>query len=123
MEQDTTHPETLGTLAATVRTPHLSRLETQSGTASSSLGSAMDDESAVPASRIAAYRVCAGECRDDVYCSAFDDAIADGVDIITISVGSIDVYPLEEDPIAIGAFHAMSRGDTHCERGGDTGPK
>ncbi|CAN6811748.1 unnamed protein product, partial [Brassica oleracea var. botrytis] len=62
---------------------------------------------AVPASRIAAYRVCAGECRDDILLSAFDDAIADGVDIITISVGSTDVYPLEEDPIAIGAFHAI----------------
>ncbi|KAJ4907907.1 Subtilase family protein [Raphanus sativus] len=77
---------------------------------------------AVPASRIAAYRVCAGECRDDVLLSAFDDAIADGVDIITISVGSIDVYPLEEDPIAIGAFHAMSRGILTVNAAGNTGP-
>ncbi|KAJ4866600.1 Subtilase family protein [Raphanus sativus] len=77
---------------------------------------------AVPASRIAAYRVCAGECRDDVLLSAFDDAMADGVDIITISVGSIDVYPLEEDPIAIGAFHAMSRGILTVNAAGNTGP-
>ncbi|RID68977.1 hypothetical protein BRARA_C01102 [Brassica rapa] len=77
---------------------------------------------AVPASRIAAYRVCAGECRDDILLSAFDDAIADGVDIITISVGSIDVYPLEEDPIAIGAFHAMSKGILTVNAAGNTGP-
>ncbi|XP_013626670.1 PREDICTED: cucumisin-like isoform X1 [Brassica oleracea var. oleracea] len=77
---------------------------------------------AVPASRIAAYRVCAGECRDDILLSAFDDAIADGVDIITISVGSINVYPLEEDPIAIGAFHAMSKGILTVNAAGNTGP-
>lgn len=77
---------------------------------------------AVPASRIAAYRVCAGECRDDILLSAFDDAIADGVDIITISVGSTDVYPLEEDPIAIGAFHAMSKGILTVNAVGNTGP-
>ncbi|CAF1698432.1 unnamed protein product [Brassica oleracea] len=77
---------------------------------------------AVPASRIAAYRVCAGECRDDILLSAFDDAIADSVDIITISVGSIDVYPLEEDPIAIGAFHAMSKGILTVNAAGNTGP-
>ncbi|CAH2069453.1 unnamed protein product [Thlaspi arvense] len=77
---------------------------------------------AVPASRIAAYRVCAGECRDDKILSAFDDAIADGVDIITISIGSIDVVSLEKDTIAIGAFHAMSNGILTVNAAGNTGP-
>ncbi|KAG7534794.1 Peptidase S8/S53 domain superfamily [Arabidopsis thaliana x Arabidopsis arenosa] len=77
---------------------------------------------AVPASRIAAYRVCAGECRDDAILSAFDDAIADGVDIITISIGDISVYPFEKDPIAIGAFHAMSKGILTVNAAGNTGP-
>ncbi|CAN8238175.1 unnamed protein product [Cochlearia groenlandica] len=65
---------------------------------------------AVPSARIAAYRVCAGECSDHNILSAFDDAIADGVDIISISIGSLDVYPFEEDTVAIGAFHAMCKG-------------
>ncbi|XP_019088267.1 PREDICTED: subtilisin-like protease SBT4.11 [Camelina sativa] len=77
---------------------------------------------AVPSSRIAAYRVCAGECRDDAILSAFDDAIADGVDIITISIGDINVYPFEKDPIAIGAFHAMSKGILTVNAAGNTGP-
>ncbi|AED97147.1 Subtilase family protein [Arabidopsis thaliana] len=77
---------------------------------------------AVPASRIAVYRVCAGECRDDAILSAFDDAISDGVDIITISIGDINVYPFEKDPIAIGAFHAMSKGILTVNAAGNTGP-
>ncbi|VVB16570.1 unnamed protein product [Arabis nemorensis] len=77
---------------------------------------------AVPAARIAAYRVCAGECRDDKILAAFDDAIADGVDIITISIGDINVYPFGKDPIAIGAFHAMSKGILTVNAAGNTGP-
>ncbi|KAL1208465.1 Subtilisin-like protease SBT4.11 [Cardamine amara subsp. amara] len=77
---------------------------------------------AVPASRIAAYRVCAGECSDDSILSAFDDAIADGVDIISISIGDINVYPFDQDPIAIGAFHAMSKGILTVNSAGNTGP-
>ncbi|CAA7032245.1 unnamed protein product [Microthlaspi erraticum] len=77
---------------------------------------------AVPASRIAAYKVCAGECKDEYILSAFDDAIADGVDIITISIGDIDVYPFETDPIVIGAFHAMSKGILTVNAAGNTGP-
>ncbi|KAF2318973.1 hypothetical protein GH714_012055 [Hevea brasiliensis] len=41
--------------------------------------------------------------------AAFDDAIADGVDIISLSVGG---WPMDsfEDSIAIGAFHSMKNG-------------
>ncbi|EOA13157.1 hypothetical protein CARUB_v10026176mg [Capsella rubella] len=102
-------------------------------TASIAAGNAVENKSffglgngtvrgAVPASRIAAYRVCAGECRDDAILSAFDDAIADGVDIITISIGDINVYSFERDPIAIGAFHAMSKGILTVNAAGNTGP-
>ncbi|KAK1577452.1 hypothetical protein Q3G72_021868 [Acer saccharum] len=42
--------------------------------------------------------------------AAFDDAIADGVDIISISLGPSSVLQYFEDPIAIGSFHAMSHG-------------
>ncbi|RVW97518.1 Cucumisin [Vitis vinifera] len=39
-----------------------------------------------------------------------DDAIADGVDIISLSVGGFFPRDYFEDPIAIGAFHSMKNG-------------
>lgn len=51
--------------------------------------------------------------------AGFDDAIADGVDIISVSIGgaSRDYF---NDPIAIGAFHATKRGIlTTCSAGND----
>ncbi|KAL0673238.1 hypothetical protein Bca4012_001219 [Brassica carinata] len=91
-------------------------------TASTAAGNAVADTSffgigngtvrgGVPASRIAAYKVCnlAG-CSTEALLSAFDDAIADGVDIVTISIGDIGASKFVDDPIAIGAFHAMTKG-------------
>ncbi|CAK9137089.1 unnamed protein product [Ilex paraguariensis] len=66
----------------------------------------------VPSARIAAYKVCHPDigCRETDILAAFDDAIADGVDIITVSLGVQFVTDLTYDSIAIGAFHAMERG-------------
>lgn len=64
----------------------------------------------VPSARIAAYNVCIFlGCSDHAILAAFDDAIADGVDIITISLGPSKPERFEKDSIAIGAFHAMER--------------
>ncbi|KAI3467391.1 hypothetical protein Pfo_024054 [Paulownia fortunei] len=66
---------------------------------------------AVPSARIAAYKVChTEECETMKILAAFDDAIADGVDIITISIGGS--YPLlvKDDVVALGAFHASQKG-------------
>ncbi|CAA7045371.1 unnamed protein product [Microthlaspi erraticum] len=64
----------------------------------------------VPMGRLAIYRVCepAG-CNAASLLAAFDDAIADGVDVITISIGG-GVTKVDIDPIAIGSFHAMTKG-------------
>ncbi|PON83147.1 Subtilase [Trema orientale] len=74
----------------------------------------------VPSSRIAMYKVCwSVSCTDVDILAGFDDAIADGVDIISISIGgaSRDYF---NDPIAIGAFHATKRGIlTSCSAGND----
>lgn len=61
----------------------------------------------VPSARIAVYKVCWSDgCSDADILAAFDEAIADGVDIISISVGGVatDYFA---DSIAIGSFHAM----------------
>ncbi|CAM8933442.1 unnamed protein product [Rhodiola kirilowii] len=76
----------------------------------------------VPSARIAMYKVCwPGGCSDVDLLAAFDDAIADGVDIINISIGgpSVDFF---RDPIAIGAFHAMKKGILTACSAGNSGP-
>ncbi|KAL1206712.1 Subtilisin-like protease SBT4.13 [Cardamine amara subsp. amara] len=77
---------------------------------------------AVPASRIAAYKVCLiNGCTSEAILAAFDDAIADGVDLITISIVGYTAS-FEHEPTAIGAFHAMAKGILTVESAGNGGP-
>ncbi|XP_019085742.1 PREDICTED: subtilisin-like protease SBT4.5 [Camelina sativa] len=80
----------------------------------------------VPAARIAVYKVCdpgVNGCTTDGILAAFDDAIADKVDLITISIGGDNGSPFEADPIAIGAFHAMAKGILTINSAGNSGPQ
>ncbi|XP_051129684.1 cucumisin-like [Andrographis paniculata] len=77
----------------------------------------------MPNSRVAVYKVCwLGGCSSADILKAFDDAIADGVDIISVSLGS--PYPdyYFDDPIAIGSFHAMRNGILTSNSAGNSGP-
>lgn len=78
----------------------------------------------VPSARIAAYKVCWSDtCSDADVLAAFDDAIADGVDIISMSVGPKRPRPnYFQDPIAIGTFHAMRNGILTSTSAGNEGP-
>ncbi|TYH51824.1 hypothetical protein ES332_D10G306100v1 [Gossypium tomentosum] len=77
----------------------------------------------VPSSRIAVYKICwSYGCSDEGILAAFDDAIADGVDIISLSVGSFIPFDYFEDSIAIGAFHAMKKGILTSNSAGNSGP-
>ncbi|KAL3530406.1 hypothetical protein ACH5RR_009728 [Cinchona calisaya] len=65
-----------------------------------------------PSTRLAIYKACWFDlCSDADLLSAFDDAIADGVDVISISAGP---NPPQLDyltnAISIGSFHAFSKG-------------
>ncbi|KAJ6772694.1 PROPROTEIN CONVERTASE SUBTILISIN/KEXIN [Salix koriyanagi] len=77
----------------------------------------------VPSARIAVYKVCwLDGCWDADILAAFDDAIADGVDIISISIGSWEPHDYFNDSIAIGAFHAIKYGILTSTSGGNEGP-
>ncbi|KAF5770954.1 putative cucumisin [Helianthus annuus] len=77
----------------------------------------------VPSARIAAYKICfPGGCSEADILAAFDDAIADGVDIISLSVGGSIPLDYFEDSIAIGAFHSMKNGILTSNSAGNDGP-
>ncbi|KAF6161081.1 hypothetical protein GIB67_007722 [Kingdonia uniflora] len=77
----------------------------------------------VPSARLAIYKICWSDgCYDADLLAAFDDAIADGVDIISLSVGGSFPSDYFEDSIAIGAFHAMKNGILTSNSAGNSGP-
>ncbi|KAK1312441.1 hypothetical protein QJS10_CPA07g00097 [Acorus calamus] len=79
---------------------------------------------AVPSARIAMYKVCwAFGCADHDILAAFDDAIADGVDVISVSVGGSSGVDYASDSIAIGSFHAMRAGILTSASAGNDGPE
>ncbi|KAK4782793.1 hypothetical protein SAY86_007167 [Trapa natans] len=76
----------------------------------------------VPSARIAMYKVCWGiGCSDMDILAGFDEAIADGVDMISISIGGPSKSYFD-DPIAIGSFHAMRAGILTACSAGNEGP-
>ncbi|PWA95098.1 cucumisin [Artemisia annua] len=77
----------------------------------------------VPSARIAVYKICfESGCSYADILAAFDDAIADGVDIINLSVGGSFPVGYMDDPIAIGAFHSMKHNILTCNSAGNSGP-
>lgn len=54
--------------------------------------------------------------------AGFDDAIADGVDIISISIGSDSASKYDQDDISIGAFHGLKKGVLTINSAGNYGP-
>lgn len=82
-----------------------------------------------PRARVAAYKVCwsttdAGGCHEADILEAFDHAIHDGVDVISISLGASDPYieALFTDGISIGSFHAAARNIVVVCSAGNDGP-
>ncbi|KAH7283837.1 hypothetical protein KP509_34G026100 [Ceratopteris richardii] len=75
-----------------------------------------------PHARIAAYKTCwTGGCVNSDILAAFEQAITDGVDIISLSVGGA-ILPYFLDPIAIGSFASMEEGILVSASAGNSGP-
>lgn len=78
-----------------------------------------------PHAHIAAYKVCwqGGGCDDSDILAAMDDAIADGVDVFSASLGSDPpLYPYYSDAIAVATFHAQYKGIITVCSAGNAGP-
>lgn len=63
------------------------------------------------------------DCTDQDTLDAIDDAINDGVDVLTVSLGNEEVHADSfEDAISIGSFHAMMKGIPTIASAGNEGP-
>ncbi|XP_004510915.2 subtilisin-like protease SBT4.14 isoform X2 [Cicer arietinum] len=78
---------------------------------------------AVPSARLAIYKVCWKQdgCADMDILAAFEAAIHDGVNVISVSLGGENANYLQ-DTLAIGAFHAMRKGIITVASAGNDGP-
>ncbi|XP_027926878.1 subtilisin-like protease Glyma18g48580 [Vigna unguiculata] len=83
-----------------------------------------------PRARVAAYKACwsltdAASCFGADVLAAIDQAISDGVDIISVSVGGRTSLSAEEiftDEVSIGAFHALGKNVLVVASAGNDGP-
>lgn len=82
-----------------------------------------------PRARVASYKVCwsktdAGGCHEADILAAFDQAIYDGVDVISTSLGGSSPYieALFTDGISIGSFHAVAKNIVIVCSAGNDGP-
>ncbi|KAL9453916.1 hypothetical protein AB3S75_009508 [Citrus x aurantiifolia] len=79
-----------------------------------------------PKARVAAYKVCwppvrGNECYDADILAAFDMAIHDGVDVLSVSLGG-EPSKFFNDSTAIGSFHAVKHGIVVICSAGNSGP-
>ncbi|GER50596.1 subtilase family protein [Striga asiatica] len=105
-------------------------------TASTAAGRRVDNASSVggfalgvatggaPLGRLAIYKACwlSLDCSEADVLAAFDDAIADGVHIISISMNDYNQLPYASSCITVGAFHAVRNGIAVACSAGNYGP-
>ncbi|EER91799.1 subtilisin-like protease SBT1.7 [Sorghum bicolor] len=76
-----------------------------------------------PGAHVAMYKVCVLEgCDSSAILAGLDAAIKDGVDVLSISLGGSLSFEFDHDPIAVGAFSAVSKGVVVVCAAGNNGP-
>ncbi|XP_051206333.1 subtilisin-like protease 1 [Lolium perenne] len=76
-----------------------------------------------PGAHVAMYKVCAdNQCAESAILAGLDAATKDGVDVLSISLGGNTGRRFDEDPVAIGAFGAVSKGVIVVSAAGNNGP-
>ncbi|XP_072966063.1 subtilisin-like protease 4 [Typha angustifolia] len=76
-----------------------------------------------PRAHLAIYKVCHEHgCPGADILAAIDQAIADGVDVLSISIGSNTTYKFYWDPVAQGSLSALSYGIMTVTSAGNQGP-
>ncbi|KQK00675.1 subtilisin-like protease SBT1.8 [Brachypodium distachyon] len=77
-----------------------------------------------PRAHLALYQVCfedKGCDRDDIL-AAIDDAVDEGIDVLSMSLGDDSAGDFAADPIALGGFSSIMRGVFVCTAAGNNGP-
>ncbi|KAL1547542.1 subtilisin-like protease 4 [Salvia divinorum] len=74
-----------------------------------------------PMAHLAIYKVCGDFCFESDVLAAMDAAVDDGVDILSLSLGSLS-FNLHDDPIALGAYSATEKGILVSCSAGNDGP-
>ncbi|KAI3410576.1 uncharacterized protein J3R85_018711 [Psidium guajava] len=85
-----------------------------------------------PLAHLAMYKVCwaipdvtkqmENTCFEEDILAALDDAIGDGVDVLSLSLGINKPLPYSEDSLALGTFQAMRSGIVTVCAAGNSGP-
>ncbi|KAF7006657.1 hypothetical protein CFC21_021682 [Triticum aestivum] len=77
-----------------------------------------------PGAHIGMYKVCANRrCKQSAVLAGLEEAIKDGVDVLSLSLGGDTSASFDDDPIAIGAFSAVSKGILVVCAAGNSGPR
>jgi subtilisin family serine protease len=88
------------------------------------LGIAMGEASgAAPHAHLAVYRVCSqGGCAPPDIIKGIEEAVNDGCDVISLSLGVDGAQPFYLDAVALGGFYAILKGVFVSTAAGNSGP-
>ncbi|XP_044405805.1 subtilisin-like protease [Triticum aestivum] len=77
-----------------------------------------------PHAHLAMYRVCIilGCASSDIV-AGLDEAVKDGVDVLSLSLGPFFDVNFTDDPVAIGTFNAVAKGVVVVAAAGNNGPR